>query len=251
MKFSMNLKSVAYACAVGLICGGANAATVGVIDGTHNVIGGTNSGHLGLDGLGHTSILYTDTSTGYSAALASGVDFLIIEQDAEDAAPIAALQSFMSAGGRIIQLGGSGSGFHNALLGGAISYTYSYDPSRTWAKQAATAGTSFADDPASIAGLSSYHSVTSGLPAAATVFYGGPGDEMVYSVNYGSGDFFYLGWDFCCGGTDAQANDWYAVLDSAIEYQGSVSPVPLPAGLPLALVGLGALGFVSRRRKSS
>lgn len=36
---------------------------------------------------------------------------------------------------------------------------------------------------------------------------------------------------------------------ASVYYNGAPSPVPLPAGLPLLLTALGALGLVSRRRK--
>ena len=153
----------------------------------------------------------------------------------------------MSAGGTVIILGGNNS-ITNTLFGMTESYAFAGADLESFGKTAAATGTTFADDAATLRGLSSHHEVTSSVPAGITVYYGTPGNEIVFGKGVGAGSLFYLGWDYCCGGSLAQGNDWYGVLDSAIAFD-STAVIPLPAGLPLMLAGLGACGILARRRR--
>jgi Ca2+-binding RTX toxin-like protein len=49
----------------------------------------------------------------------------------------------------------------------------------------------------------------------------------VFRANVGSGVVTYLAWDFCCG-TDSLIDDWYRVLDRALQ------PIPAEAAAPPA-----------------
>lgn len=165
----------------------AQAASVSVINGAHDVVNGNNPGNLGLVGLGHTVTLFSDTSDGYVLALLAN-DILVIEQNAEDAASVAALLGFMDAGGRVIELGGSGASLMNALFGASATQRSAATITDTFDKTGAAAGTSFADDPTPLIGLNSQHEITSGTPAGSTVFYSGTTGDAVLRLTQGAGD---------------------------------------------------------------
>lgn len=219
----------------------AEATSIAVMDGLFDVVNGSEPGHLGLSGLGHTSTLFADTRDGWVSALTSGSDILVIERSAEDEALISRVSRFMElGGGRVIMLGGSGSGsvdkgnvFFNRLWDESTSFEKAATLGPTpIAKQAAASLTTFADDPTSLLALSSVFTVESGLPVSAEVFYGGPGNEAIFRMPFGLGDFFYLGWDFdghISGGIPS-VNDWYRVLDSAIAFDGYASGSGPPSG---------------------
>lgn len=64
-----------------------------------------------------------------------------------------------------------------------------------------------------------------------------------------TGEQYLLGW-----WSGDQWNDiynGYASYGIVVEYNASVSPVPLPAALPLMFGALGALGLFARRRKAA
>lgn len=236
--------------------GAAHAATIAVMDGDHDIIAGL---YGGLTGLGHTSTLYADTAGGWSSALASGADAIVVEQVGSDAASIASVASYISAGGRVILLGGEydfpggvfvwEESFYEGLIGGAVTTDAHATSSRTYGQTAAAAGTTFASAAATLNGASSTHEVTSGTPASATVFYSGVTGDAVIHHSIGSGDLFYLAWDYCCASSTAHGDAWMTVLDAAIEFDGSTS-VPEPA--TLGVFGLGFLGLaLTRRRKQT
>jgi hypothetical protein len=235
---------------LGVLAPFAAAAPISVINGDHDVINGTLAGHVGLNGLGHTSTLYADTAGGWGAALAK-TDTIVVEQEAAGGSSHAAVAAWVSAGNRLIILGSYDFGFGEnvALLNGVLGTTMSTESAgadlEPFAKTAAAAGTTFADDAATLFGLSSHHEVVSGFPGGLTTYYAGAGDPIVFRATLGSGDVFWVGWDYCCGGTDAQANDWYGVLDSAIAF----SSVPEPGMMSMALAGLVFGGFLVRRRR--
>jgi len=232
------------AVALSILAAQATATTIKVMDGSHDVKAGTVAGHHGLDGLGHTSKLLADSSGGWATAMASS-DIIVVEQDAADAATLATVGAWVSAGNRIIVLGSFESESGDDILEhfiGPVTLAAVGAALEPFATTAAATGTTFGDDAATLFGLSSHHEVTSALGGIET-FYAGAGDPIVFRKAVGAGDLFYIGWDYCCGGTVADANDWYGVLDSAIGFAG----VPEPSSI--ALVGLAAFGFVASRRR--
>lgn len=68
--------------------------------------------------------------------------------------------------------------------------------------------------------------------------------NMVADAGEGVADFELIFWENG-GSTGIEFK-----IDNALA-AAPVSPVPLPAGLPLALLGLGALGFVARKRHAN
>ena len=226
----------------------ASAVVISQMDGTHDVVNGASGTDPGTAGLGHTVTLHTDNAGGWAAALGGGAPVIIVEQDGADSASSAAVNAWVSGGGRLIMLGGGGaeSGMIllNSMFGTAMVPAFS-GPSGTFAKTAAAAGTTFADDAMTLLGLSSHHEILSGaLPAASTVFYSGGGFPIAFRTTLGAGDVIYLGYDYCCGGTQPQRDDWYGVLDSAITFNA----VPEPGTLALFGLGLAGLGVARRKR---
>lgn len=230
------------------------AATVSLMDGAHDMEFGdgceppgcVDSGP-GLFGLGHTT---TKFSGDYTGAIAAGPDVLIIEQDAHSTAAsvITGLTSYMTGGGRVILAGDSDAdGFINALFGSSVAISFS---TGTYALDAgAAAGTTFEGGPASLGSPSSSHAVSAGaLPGSSEVFYSGTGGDQVFRTAVGAGDFFYIGWDFCCSGGPGTLDGYYDVLESAITF-GSASPVPAPA--PLGLLALGLMGVIAINRRKA
>ncbi|WP_425038107.1 VPLPA-CTERM sorting domain-containing protein [Primorskyibacter sp. S187A] len=225
----------------------AHAASLTIMNGSHNIL--TFEGGIGA--YGHTTSLLSDNAAGWSTAT-SGTDVIITEENGVDGANTAAVQSFLNAGGRVIVMGGYGTNeisFVNAVLGTSLTSTGG-SAGPNYNQTAAAVGTTFADDPAVLRGLNSYHDATGTLAANSTVFYEeANGDYAVFRTAYGAGDLFYLGYDYCCGGSAAERTAWMDVLDSAIRYDGTITaPVPLPASLPLLLAGLGGVAALRRRR---
>ncbi|MHC4957656.1 MAG: PEP-CTERM sorting domain-containing protein [Planctomycetota bacterium] len=222
----------------------ANADPISVIRGHHPVDTGTHSGSVGLIGLGHTTTVFTDDAGGWAGALALD-DTIVVEQR------IADVTAWVSSGNRLIILGDFTGTSNIELLNGVLSASMTVDALgadlEPFAQTAAAAGTTFADDAATLFGLSSHHEVLSGLPGDATTFYEGAGDAIVFRSAVGDGDVFYIGWEHCCGGSIDQGNDWYGVLDSAIAF--SSPSVPEPGTVSMVLAALACGGFLVRRRR--
>jgi len=250
---SKRFKTLASAAALGvalLATHAAQAVMISQMNGSHDVRYGEIGADPGTGGLGHSVDLYGDNGPGWAAALGSGAPVILVEQDGADGASTAAVKTWIMGGGQLIVLGGgsteSGMVLLNAIFGTSMTTEFSSIP-QTFTKTAAAVGTTFADDPTNLIGLSTHHEVSIGaLPVGSQVFWEGAGEAIVFRSILGDGDVFYIGYDFCCGGTQALRDDWYDVLDSAIEYH---TAIPEPGTLALFGLGLAGLGVV-RRRKS-
>ncbi|MHC4952568.1 MAG: PEP-CTERM sorting domain-containing protein [Planctomycetota bacterium] len=243
--------AVALAC-FGMLAPIADAAPVSIMRGDHPVDTAVHSpaGTVGLDGRGWTTTVHTDDAGGWAAALAGGAP-IVVEQRGADFAGLGAVSAWVGAGNRLVILGDFGglsnTNLLNGLVGGAMTFDAAGADFEPFAKTAAAAGTTFADDAATLFGLSSHHEITSALAPGGTTYYSGAGDPIVARWSVGAGDVFYVGWDFCCGGTAAQANDWYGVLESSLTF----SAVPEPGMLSMLLAAFAFGGFVYRRRRTS
>jgi hypothetical protein len=225
----------------------ASASTVSVINAHHDI---TEHRSGGLIERGYTTNLFKHQPRGWEAAIAAG-DTIIVEQRGVDGSNTADVQAFLNAGGRIILLGDDSditNDFYNDIFGTSISFEAPTGPT-TWAQTDAVVGTEFEDDVGALRFADSVYATTDELAAGSSVYYAGDTGAQVFSSTFGLGELTYIGWDFCCGATPDVYAEYYEVLESAIGASRNVAPVPLPAGLPLMLLGLGGVGLVARRKR--
>lgn len=231
-------------CSIGIsLSFGASATAISVVDGDHDVINGVYSYDLGLIGLGHTSTLYADSAVGWAAALA-GTDTIVVEQGGFTAASTTSITSWIGAGGRMIVLGDTYYNTESVLSAILGTPTTTGSNSGSASKTTAATGTTFADDDPTIYYASSTHPMGIGNSAIDQVFYTGTGGDWVVRAEIGSGDLFYLAWDYCCG-SEPVSDGWYGVLDSAINYESTAVPAPPMLGL----LGLGLIGIALSRKQ--
>lgn len=195
------------------------------------------TGGHGLDdarvaALGRTYAEFTPDDAGWAAALAGvygSFSAILVGEDSGSGsispATQTAIASYVSGGGRIIVASDhdGNAAFLNSVFGYLTTVAYGCfdDDSVAGSLQAGAAGTSFAGGPATVGNLSCTSALDIGsVPATARTIYAAPGVALAFAGQYGSGRVVWLGWDYCCGGSEAQNDDWYLVLDSSIRFTG-------------------------------
>src|SRR4051794_25633279 len=221
--FIMALPAVASAARILYASGHALDETKLATFGGHTVV---SPGPDGFDGCSDAE---------WAAALArTDFDVLVVGEDAATCSPslsadtLTAISNYVRAGHPYIQLGSHAgeADFMNAIFG--FSTTNVSDTSSetlVGTLQPAAAGTPFAGGPATLTDPSATE-LLSGTPG--TTIYSGPEGVWVFTTTVGAGNLAYLAWDFCCGDA-AVEDDWYRVLDRAIQ-----AVLTKPAAVPVA-----------------
>ena len=212
------------------------------------------TGGHGLDdprvaALGHTYAEFSADDAGWAAALAGtyGPFSAILVGEDSGSTPLTlatttAIASFVSGGGRVIIASdhNANAEFMNAVFGYSTTIAYGCEDADNVAgtRQAGAVGTSFAAGPAAVGNLSCTSALNSAsVPASARKLYAGTFNAapttLAFAGGYGTGRLVWLGWDYCCGGSEAQNDDWYLVLDSAIKFSGATCSSLVGAQLTL------------------
>lgn len=187
--------------------------------------------------IGHTYFEFTGDDAGWAAALAGeygAFDAILVGENsgsnALSASTSSAIAAYVSNGGRVIVASDHNGnvGFLNAVFGYSATVRYGcYDDDSVAASlQSGAAGTTFAAGPGTVGNLSCTSAFDSAsVPASARKLYTGTDADapttLAFAGGYGNGRLVWLGWDYCCGGSEAQNDDWYMVLDSSIKFVGA------------------------------
>jgi hypothetical protein len=173
----------------------------------------------------------------WAAALArTDFDRLMVGEDAAhdcgttlSAGTLSSIANYVRAGHAIIFTGAHGdeAAFMNAIFGfGTTAVSDTEGEGLTGTLQPSAAGTPFAGGPGTLKDPSGTV-LLSGTPG--TAIYTGPEGTWVFTTKFGSGQTIgavtYLAWDFCdmndCGNTPSVEDDWYRVLDRALQVKPS------------------------------
>jgi autotransporter-associated beta strand protein len=177
-----------------------------------------------LNSLAHTVTTFTGTTGASWSAALTGEDVILIPPltnplgSVMDGSATTALQNFVAGGKTLIIYPDYSSARHLPFLSSVFGFTcVSGSISSPYPKTAATAGTEFADDSATLP----YNTYVTGLNVSsmsgAMTMYGTTTGSVVTLMRYGSGLVIFLGWDWKyavpMGTTDG---GWKGVLDSAV-----------------------------------
>jgi hypothetical protein len=164
-----------------------------------------------------------------SALARTDFDVLIVGENAPDCFTtdlsgdtLTAIANYVRSGHPYIESGAheSEADFMNSVFGfSTANVSNTSGETLTGTLLPSAAGTLFAGGPATLTDPSATE-LLSGTPGNA--IYSGPEGTWVFTVPFGSGTVTYLGWDLCgepddCGNTPSVEDDWYRVLDRAIQ----------------------------------
>ncbi len=185
-----------------------------------------------VSAIGHTYGTFTPDDAGWAGVFSGAngpFDAVLVGESASyyaiSPATQSAIASYVSNGGRIIVASDHNGNvnFMNPIFGYAttIAYGCGYDDSVAGSLQPAASGSTFGGGPTTVGNLSCTSALNlASVPASARTIYAGSGTSLAFAGNFGSGRVVWLGWDFCCGGSVAQVDDWYLVLDNSIKFTG-------------------------------
>src|SRR3954447_10011563 len=165
----------------------------------------------------------------WAAALArTDFDTLIVGEDAArcfttDLSPttLDSIRNYVNSGHRLVETGAHDDEdeWMNALFGFSTTQTSSSsNESLTGTLQPGASGTQYAGGPQTLHAVDQTDFLGS---TPGTILYSGPEGVWAFTAPYGSGTVTYLAWDFCgqpddCGTDFSLQNDWYRVLDEAV-----------------------------------
>ncbi|MFZ2644495.1 MAG: M36 family metallopeptidase, partial [Verrucomicrobiia bacterium] len=205
---------------------------------------------------GHSVVTFTDISSG----IAGQSVVLIPEQEkgalatALSAAERTALQDFVQGGGTLVIHGSHTStrsaGLINSILGTTVSEA-TETVGVVYNRTDQAAGTSFADNPATLAAMNgSDYLATASLPASALSIYTNGTRTLVAVLPSGAGRVVFLGWDwYDAAPVGSQDGGWLQVLSSAVT-SGIITQPPVIATdspLPWGTVGVGCSETLAAR----
>ena len=179
-----------------------------------------------MDMLGFSFAEFDGTDDGYAAAFAGELgsfDAIVIGESQPGISPTtaSAIHAYVNRGGRLVVLNNheGSTGVTNQIMGYSVLDSYGCESEENVSstlQSAAATGTAFVSGATSLRNLSCTAAlVRTSLPAGAKSVYSGTGTSQVFTSKYGSGQFAWLGWDYCCGSSPYE-NDWYHVLAAAV-----------------------------------
>ena len=164
----------------------------------------------------------------WATALArTDYDVLVVGENADSCGPplsastLASITNYVRSGRPIVFTASHGdeNDFLNALFGFNTTNAAGDDTeSLSGALQPGATGTPFAGGP-SVLHSEDLSEILGSTPG--TTIYAGNEGTWVFMAPFGMGSVTYLGWDFCCGSTAANIDDWYRVLDRALKVRNA------------------------------
>jgi hypothetical protein len=187
-----------------------------------NTLADPGSGHApnaGFDGCSDSE---------WAGALArTDYDVLVVGEDAADCSPalsdstLTSIANYVRGGKPIVFTASHGheNDFLNALFGFNTTNAASDNGENlSGTLQPGATGTPFAGGPG-ILHSEDLSEILGSTPG--TTIYSGNEGTWVFMVPFGAGSVTYLGWDYCCGGTASNIDDWYRVLDRALKVRNA------------------------------
>jgi hypothetical protein len=179
-----------------------------------------------MDMLGFSFSYLPGDDAAYEAAFSGELgsfDAIVIGESQPGISPTtaSAIRAYVNRGGRLVVVNNhmGSTDITNQIMGYAVLDSYGCESEENVSstlQSAAATGTAFVSGATSLRNLSCTAAlVRTSLPTGAKSVYSGTGTSQVFTSKYGSGQFAWLGWDYCCGSSSYE-NDWYHVLAAAV-----------------------------------